>query len=280
MKTLSTFTHFFRGTILSIFFALLSIMFFSCGTGNGENPMVTDVRLASQTNDGDIFVEIDATLDLGNITLPSIQYPVIHPKTSELIGEINLGTTFSGTTELTLSINLTNITRVPSIANSKLPNGLNLPVGGLRDIDVVQIPIADNRAQVYIAMGDGIAMAGVAVVVSGMDQIGHEIGTSGFFPMFEIDDVKGIGGIFTSSNVGQNGLALFVDLSSVIDPQNFLAQSSRLKSGSVFAMRATPYLNSGSQLFFIDQEPGKKQKKKMQKLIYKLHRSRARLNIK
>lgn len=253
--------------------------------------MVTDIRLSSQTFEGDIYAEFTATLNFENITLPAVQYELIHPQTSQWLGQINLGTLFSGETELNLGINLSAIANIPGVASAQLPNGMKIPVGGINDVNVIQIPIANHRGEIYIAMESGIAMIGVAINIAGLDRLGEEVGTSGFFPMFQIKDVKGIAGLFSSNTPGKNGIALFVDLSSVINPEDLLhplpqTQTLALKSSFIQPMLSTSYQSSGSaiteqtnSLFFVDQMPNRKKTRAIQRILYRLNQDNANLDV-
>ncbi len=278
MRTQSSLNHFYRG-VIAFCLILFSTLFTSCGNSGNGSKVVSDIQLSAYTEEGDIYAEFSALLDLGNITLPTIQFPVIHPDSNEWLGEINLAATMGGDNELGLVVNLSNATGLQGQTGAKLPNGMNIPVGGLGDAEIVQLPVSGGKAQVYIAMDSGVAMVGVAVPIKGLDSLGSSVGTTGFFPTFSIEGVRGIAGIFTGSS-GQNGIALFVDLSAVIDPENFIPQSElALKSTQMATSAVLKSMDKDSKLFFIDQQPSKRKKRRLQKKLYKLHKRRTKLKL-
>ena len=277
MKTNQVKNLFLKGALaLSL---IVSPLLTGCGD-NASQQIVTNIEVSSYTQDGDIFAEFAADLDFGAVSLPTVYYPVMHPQTGEHLGTVSLTTNFDGSNAVDLDINISNIAGLQGSSQPTLPNGHPLPVGGLNGVSVVQLPVQGTLAQVYVALGENVAMAGVAIPITQLDSIGGSLGGIDFFPSFHINNVKGIAGIFTGSGTGQNGIALFVDLGDVINPMDITGSVQTLNS-SRFAMslrRSAPVMDSS--IFFIDQEPSSRKMRKLKRALYRLHKDEAELTVK
>ncbi|MFW5887301.1 MAG: hypothetical protein ACOCUH_00730 [Bacteriovoracia bacterium] len=260
----------------SLLIALVTVLTLLVGCGRQDNPkIVKDITLAAYTDNGDIYTDLQVVMDIGNMTLPSLELPVKHPKTHEVLGTISMLATMDGMNEIGLDVNLSSALRLQGGINAKLPNGSNIPVGGLGDTPVIELPIGNTSARVYIAIDSGVAMIGFGLPIKELDGVGSNVGQVNFFPTFMIKEVRGIAGVFTGSQSGQNGLACFADLSSVIDPDDHLEDVLQYEAYGARLKKSAP-----KNMFFINKAPRGRQKRKFDKKIYKLHRKRTRLHVK
>ena len=110
----------------------------------------------------------------------------------------------------------------------------------------------------------GTIALGVAIPFRTLDKVGAKIGTSSLFPMFNINEIVGSGGLFFSRDAGKNGFGLFADVTNVLDPIMFLdiARKSDIKT-----LEYNSIIPSSRTEDRIDSE------------MYKLHRKRKRLQL-
>jgi hypothetical protein len=203
----------------------------SCGKNGSQ--LVSDVKVSTQLVNQEVWVNVNAKFDLGNTALPSITLPVANPKNpSQIFGSISMAPTFDGKNQVGVSVNFTEALKIQG-GIATLPNGTGLPVGGLNNVDVIQLNIPNTLARVYIALDKGVALAGFAIAIKELDSIGSSIGGINLFPRFNINNVIGIAGVFTGSQSGQTGLALFVDLSSVLNQQMLNNTPTNLTVGEI-----------------------------------------------
>jgi hypothetical protein len=246
-----------NNTVKAILLLSLTFILASCGS---QKPMVSDIEVSPQYINNDVYVSLNAQLSLGNVTLPQAGFPILMPKTLEEIGMITMQSTGSGKNQLHVEINLSAIAHIEAV-NARLPNGSILPLIG--ESKTIEIPIKD-KLSVYVSFGDGMAALGVAIPFKTLDSLGKKVGTTSLFPVFNIKNVFGAAGIYTSKETGKNGFGLFADLTQVMDPIMFvdLGVADKLN------------LNYSSIV------PSYKKEKKINREMYKLHSRRKRLKIK
>lgn len=244
---------------LSLLKSLTSMLFFiqliSCGS---QAPMVSNVEVQTTQQGGDVQVSLAADLNIGNLQLPIASFPIFLPKTGRQIGLISLGSDASGINQMVLDINVSEAANL-QLASVQLPNGTALPIIGNNAVLVIPA----GKIQVYLSLLDGAQALGVAIPVKTFDSIGAKIGTSALMPIFSQKGVIGAAGIYTSSEPGKNGFALVADISSMID----------VSIPNVFAMRTYSELNHHSVA------PSRRQTKRINRELYRLHRKRKLLEL-
>lgn len=228
----------------------------ACGK---QKPMVTDIRVAPSYQGSDVIISVDADLSLGNVTLPATNIPIYLPSTWQDIGSVQMRVNGVGANNLKISLNLSAISQIEA-QRALLPNGSTLPLIG--ENKTIVIPI-QNKLNVYVSFGDGIAALGVAVPFKNLDGLGQNVGTTALFPVFNIQNVFGTAGLYTSKTKGENGFALFADLSRVLDPVHFI------DIGAVD--------NSLKSLNYHGYRPSESKKKVIDAQMLKLHQRRKRL---
>ncbi len=198
----------------------------ACGGGlnSDSSSIVSKSSLSTYLSGTDIVAELRTQLDTGNLLIAGLDVPITdkHDPT-RVLGHIAIQSSFCGSaicttgSELVLSVNLTQSAKGSSIVNT-LPNGTAIPIGGLGGTPIIGIPIKNN-AQLYVGISDKVALMGVALPFKEMDNVGKNLPGVNIFQPFGNNGAggaRGIVGIFTGASAGQSGLALFVDLSTVI----------------------------------------------------------------
>jgi hypothetical protein len=203
---------------LLISFSIFLII--GCNPPSQEVQVLKDLELGAYKNDdGDIIIDFGMQLDLGNMNLPSIEFNIRHPETHVDLGYVSLLSGFDGTNEISAGVNLTGASGGKVVSgDATLPNGRQIPVGGIDYSKVINFQVENTTVRVYLGIAEGMALVGVAVPIVQFSDIGDSIGSVNIFPMFDIKGVKGIAGLFTGDGQNANGLAIFFDFSSVINP--------------------------------------------------------------
>lgn len=222
--------------------------------------MVSDITISPSYVENDVYISLSADLSLGNVTLPSVGIPLIIPKSGLEIGLLTMQTASNGKNQLFVEVNLSAIAKFNADIG-KLPNGGILPLIGMNKTIEIKLK---NNVVLYVSVGDGIAALGVAIPFKTLDSVGNSVGTSSLFPVFNIKNVFGAAGIYTSKSAGQNGFGLFADLTNVLAPVDIIE------------------LGGQSDLEVIDANaiiPSSRVEKKINNKLYDLHRARKRLQF-
>lgn len=235
---------------------LISMILTSCGK---QKPMVKDVSVASSYVEDDLYLSLDTSLSIGNVNLPTVTIPILMPRTLEEVGTVQMQGGRSSENILKLKLNVSEVSKLDA-GRSTLPNGVDLPIiGGNR---VIEIPVS-NRLKIYISIGDSVVALGVAVPFRTFDRIGAGVGTSAIFPMFYIRDIIGSAGIYTSKTSGENGFAIFADVTNTLSDIDFLDLNTQ----------------EGQVLEYNAKIPLESKKKKIDLNLLKLHRQRRQLRL-
>jgi hypothetical protein len=257
--------------------ALLSV---SCGKNPEQVQVVKNLELTATTNEAqEVILSFGAELDLGNMSLPALELPVNHPETQENLGALALIPTFEGTNEISIEVNLTNATSdVVNSTGAVLPNGRDIPVGGIDNSKVIAFPVAQTGIKIYLGLSTGMALFGVAVPIVQLDTVGKSIGGVNIFPTFNIKGVKGIAGLFTGTKKAQSGLALFVDLSKVVDPTKIIKEKDgAISIAAQSALRQTTAVKN--KVFFYPSSGSAEQMEIVGERLYELHERKAKLKV-
>jgi hypothetical protein len=142
---------------------------------------------------------------MGNTVLPSIKLPVNLPGKG-LVGEFELGSNF-----IFVSVNLSEVLKL-SAYDAVLPNGDRLPL--INENKVVMLEAgAGKKIKIYLSLTAGSKAVGVTIPIAEFDKLGAELKTpSSLFIPFNISGTTVMAGIYSSPDVGENGLGVFVDL--------------------------------------------------------------------
>ena len=124
-----------------------------------------------------------------------------------------------------------------------------------------------GKVTVYISISDGHAALGVSVPFKTLDSVGQSVGQASLFPMFNMNNVIGAAGLYTSKTAGKNGFGLFADISSVLGDDLFGAVGLR---GDIQAEQ---------QLDYSSIAPSRSKERRINRELIKLNRRRAQLRM-
>jgi hypothetical protein len=249
------FYSYLRKTSL-LMFSVFSIV--SCG--NPEKNLLKQVKVQSYYDNADVIVKVNAMLNLGKMSVPAITLPIFYPPLNQTIGSLALAPNLSGLNEVAIDLNVSAISHLSAQAQT-LPNGAILPLIGSNK--VIKIPI-DRVATLYVTLEQGAMAIGAAINIATFDQMGSKVGTTAFFPVFNLQGVIASAGLYTSKNAGQNGMGVFVDISSALD----LAAQRDLLAG-----------RSSGQLNYSQIAPSSSAKAKIDASLGQLHEKSAKLKL-
>jgi hypothetical protein len=241
---------------------------------------VKDVQVQTYLADQDVMARLNATLDTGKLQIPGITLPIINPKKPGVTyGTIGFAPALGGGSELRLDIDVTKAAGVEGMDGDRLPNGSPIPVGGLGDTPVIGLQVGAN-SKVYVAVGPGVALLGVALSIPQFDVIGSKIPIPvNLFPTFQLaNGIKGIAGIFTGSRPGTSGVALFADASAAL--QKSSPQTTTVLSDLRAVDGARIQVQAKSRLYFIPPQPSIEHESAVQMGLYQLNRKRTRISVK
>lgn len=190
-----------------ISFLVLSLLLVSCG-GSGRK-FVSDLDVKTVDDNDQKWVVTNFKLDIGNVEVPDLVYPLPNDygnfRAYRQEDQNYLGVDF----------NLTSILNLPgSIAT--LPNGQVVPVD-TSGAGIIEIPVNRINGKAYVAVADGMALLGIAVVIKQLGDLDLNVGDVGVFPTYKIKGVDIMAGIFTSNDDQSNGIAIFANLASIWD---------------------------------------------------------------
>lgn len=265
---------------ISVF--VLAILFLaSCGKTPSLN-FVKNVELKTYQKDNQAYGQVKTNLDTGSIQLPGLSLPIVDPRAPQITyGNLGIVLNLNGSTDIVIDVNLSAVAQLPGGPVS-LPNGTALPVGGLNGADVIELPVDRTGAKVYVAFGAGVALVGTAVPIREFNGIGSYVGGANLFTAFQVGgNVRGIAGVFTGRNEGQNGIGFFVDASKLLQPQQPVQPVAHRGLASVSsALRVDMPVNRRPlSVSFSDIKPSSKSEERIKESIYKLHRRGARVHL-
>lgn len=233
--------------------ALLPMFLVSCGGSKGK---ITDVRVDQSVVGSDSYLHLSATLDLGNIYLPSFKSEIMLPGRGP-IGEVELGADF-----VDIALNLSEV--VPQLeTGGLLPNGAKLPL--IKDNPVVVLPLGRSNIKVFVSLVHGATALGISIPVKELDEIGRY---SAFFPPFQVKTMTVAAGVYSSDSPGLSGIGAFFDLTKVLGMG--VTDSS---SGSDY-LYVPMGANESYELGIQTEVTNSKTQRKIDKVLYRLHRKK------
>lgn len=194
----------------------MSFLVSSCGK---QPQVLTGVKVESQQRDQELWVAFSADLNLGEMSLPNLSLPVIHPRTLGQIGSLELGKSLGVQNFFKLNLNFSAISDLRT-STPKLPNGNTVPLIANNQSITINIP---NGGRIYLTLSDTVTALGFAIPIKQFDEIGRRAPGVSLFPLISIDRMVATAGIFTSQTSGQNGFAIVADLSNYIKMQDIYA---------------------------------------------------------
>lgn len=209
--------------------ALLVLPLVMSACGKPAELKLSAVDMSTTQVDQRTYLNFEAQVTIGGLKFPNAELPILNPVTMTNFGQLALLHQADGTNKLMVSIDFETATRLNSNLGYSLPNGREIPlVLGAQNATLVGIPIKKS-SRIYVG-GDlsKEAFLGVALTISSFDSALNQVSIPlNIFSAFPFSNsVTGVGGLFTSPNAGQNGLAVFVKKS---------VQSNQSDSVSVLA---------------------------------------------
>jgi hypothetical protein len=80
--------------------------------------------------------------------------------------------------------------------------------------EVVSIPIGGKGIFLYAAWTESDVVLGFSIPIKAFDGIGKNVGNINLLPVFNVEGVRGAAGTYFSREPGENGIALFADISA------------------------------------------------------------------
>jgi hypothetical protein len=195
-----------------------------CGSSSGSiGNMLTGIQVQTYNQGGDLWTSMTSQIDTGAMILAGVTIPIVNPHNPGVVlGQLSMQSNLcnpngicQGGGTLTIAVNVTQVSH-SQVLDNKLPNGTMIPVGQAVNNAIVALPLGGTGGKLYVAFGQNIAMLGVALPFSALDSVGQYIPGVNIFQPFANNGVNGIIGMFTGSSVKTTGVALFVDLSSLL----------------------------------------------------------------
>lgn len=243
--------------------SLMLVLLASCG--EGSNQYMKGVSVNTHDVDGDTYVSVDAKIEMQNLMLAEIMVPIY--RDGSQIGTVHLGQDIIGGNHVEIDINMSEILGVGGVGLHRLPNGVAIPLIGSNPSISIR---AGKGIEIYLIKTEDVLGLAVSLNIKEFDGMGRSIGTAGIFPMFNVDNVVGAAGIYTSLTPGKNGIALAFDLSAYLPEEEMGA----LRSGMLLDKAGSVSLDYG-----VAEVGSSKQKKKLARKMYKLNRKAKKLHV-
>ena|GEM_PF-3279359 len=213
---------------LSLQFCLAAFALTACGPAPDLSLKGVDVSTSQVGADTDVSLE--AIVSLGSLQFPDVEFPVVNPKTFEPLGELDLQHLSDGTNRISISVDYSQATQLDPSLGKTLPNGREIPLAlGAQDATLVGIPALEN-SRIYVG-GDlkSDLFVGVAIAISAFDSALNQVPLplNIFFSQPFSSELTGIAGLFTGTEKGQNGIAVFAKRSA---PQAQQEESTQVAS--------------------------------------------------
>lgn len=242
--------------------SLMLVLLVSCGGGGGY---MKGVKVTTSDVAGDTYLSVEAQLNMQNLLLAEVSVPVY--RRGVQIGTVSLGPDLVYGNKVGVELNMSALTGImPGV--HRLPNGLAIPLLGSNSSIAID---AGKGIQIYLVKAEDVLGLAVSINIKEFDGMGRSVGTTGIFPMFNVDQVVGAAGIYTSQMAGKNGIALAFNLS------NFLPQeeASVLRAGMVLDKPGSIELE-----YDVEEKASSRQKRKLARKMYYLNKSGAELHSK
>jgi hypothetical protein len=243
---------------------LLLMFVVSCGK---QTKMLSQVEVKLSEIDQSIFLTFKAQINTAGMQAPSVFLPIYHPQSQIFIGEFSLTPTVKATAQMNIDLDLTAVSTL-STKLSRLPNGARLPLIG--DNQVLELSLGNNaQVKLYLSFNHSAEVLGASVAIANFDNIGARVGTTAIFPVFNVSNVMSSAGIYTSPVNGRNGLAVFTDLSQIIN------NSVRSKLNDLSQRK----VQSIAKINYDEQSAGQSKQKIVDRELYQMHSRKVKLYL-
>ncbi|OFZ18193.1 MAG: hypothetical protein A2Z20_11745 [Bdellovibrionales bacterium RBG_16_40_8] len=220
-----------RNTIFGLLICWSSLLISACG---GSKSILKSITVKTDTDSSqNAWVQMDATLNMGGLKFPALSLPIASPNDPRVIlGQIQLQTTLDGNNIISADVNVTEIAKYRLGQDSRLPNGGQIPVGGLNGVVAARF---GGNSKVYIGSTDKQIVMGVAIAIKEFDSISRYLpGANLFLPFSAKQKVNGLAGVFTGSQSGTSGIGIFFEVPNTVTSTSsakFLATGENSSEG-------------------------------------------------
>lgn len=184
----------------------------ACNSTSAIN-FLKSMTLSTFTENGNSFLKLTTTFDMGNVSLAAMSVNIVDPHTKLVEGTVEFTELATGQSQIALSANENLIPNGDVSLGTMLPNGKPLPaVLGAQTGAVLGIKILDHST---LYLGGDIAhtaYVGIALGIKGFDSVMNQLSTSinvFFMGSFDNNTLLGVGGIYGSTVADESGVAIF-----------------------------------------------------------------------
>lgn len=269
-------SHLLRSLLLSTTLSL-TLGLTGCGK-NGTNQYVKAIYVETTIADSDNWVSLNSTLNVANLVFPSLSLPIIDPRDpGNPYGTFELSPIMGSTdNSLKVSLNLSKVSGLPGAGIPTLPNGNSLPMRAPAGVDLIELDIKQIKSKIYIALGQGVAVLGVAVAVKEFDILNRYLPGVNLFMGFNIQGVIGNAGLFTGEETETSGIGLFVDFSSIM-PKPAMGTLEFAVARSASSFKSTS--SSAKATFISSSRPSYRQSLKLMRGITSIKSKTRKLTV-
>ncbi len=199
----------------SVFYSLFLIYLSACNLN--QNLTIRGVDLHTHEENHSSYVDLETIISMGNLKLPN-SVTAIKNTEQEKLGEVTIQHLEDGTSRIAISVNFDEAIKSENSLGKTLPNGREIPTSLENESALTGIQIFEN-SRLYIggSLKENL-YAGISLNIPALDHIfaslSNPLNLLMNFPFS--NEVFGIAGIYSSSQNGQNGLAIFAKKSQSI----------------------------------------------------------------
>ena len=187
--------------------------------GKNASQIIQGVAVQTYEREKSHWAEVQTSIDFGSMTPPTFEFPISLPgDEGHPIGTLGMAATAIGKGKVTVAVDLDRALRMQP-KGASLPNGSAVPVMSMDLNRIISFTVTKIKAQVYVGFDGQQAVIGVAIPIKEFDGLAGGLGGANLFLPFDFgNDIRGVGGVFTSKNAGGNGIAVFVDGAQIFSP--------------------------------------------------------------
>ncbi len=237
------------------------------GCGKSASSIFKNATFTVVPQNGDEYLQLEVDINSSNIIFSGLTIPIISH--SQVIGDVGVSTNLStGTSAMVVQVDLTKVLKVPNpTLGGILPNGLPWPVTGVNLGQMMSFAVGSSGSRVYLYYDPTAkkAMLGAALDVSALN-----IGTPAtLFSTFSQSGINGLVGLYTGKTANTSGVGFLADVSSKMSFPAALSLHREMVRKTKPVQRVQFYSTS----------PKTAVRRKIDRVLYRLNESHARITI-